>query len=467
MDSEGQSSGRKEGHEGSGRPFVRKEGASRGGEKRPRKRIIRSGSDQERKKGYNREDRSQTFKSRNSQGDRSYRGANERNSEAKSYGNSKRYGDHDKPSYGDKRESGHYRSNDNRKSFGDSKSFEGRERRTYNNERSGDYKERRSYGTGKPRFGGDDSRHYESRGDHPYHSNDHGDNRTGSRDSRGGAGRKFDTRDKYVRGDRRDQGRRYSRRNADDYVQKRKLVKLQKTEYRDTTRLNKYLAHAGVASRREADVLITQGVVQVNGKVVTEMGYQVQKDDVVTFDGRQLKAEKLIYLLMNKPKGYISTTQDEKMRKTVIDLIANEYPYRIYPVGRLDRSTTGVLLLTNDGQITEKLTHPSFEIHKIYHVVLDKKMSLEDMQTIQDGIRLEEGVAEVDSISFIDGSPKNEVGIELHLGWNRVVRRIFQRLGYEVEKLDRVSFAGFTKKNVKRGHWRELTELEVNRLKML
>lgn len=254
---------------------------------------------------------------------------------------------------------------------------------------------------------------------------------------------------------------------AKSFVQKRRLEKLAKSENKETIRLNKYIANSGICSRREADELITQGLVEVNGKVISELGYQVQKTDRVVFDGQGITPEKPVYVLLNKPKGYISTTKDEKMRKTVMDLVANASPYRLFPVGRLDRSTTGVILLTNDGHMTKKLTHPSFNMKKIYHVTLDRKISKEDMQAIADGIRLEEGVAEVDAISYIDGKPKNEVGIEIHIGWNRVVRRIFQKMGYEVEALDRVMFAGLTKKNVKRGYWRILTDLEVNNLKML
>ncbi|QCX54279.1 pseudouridine synthase [Elizabethkingia sp. JS20170427COW] len=290
-------------------------------------------------------------------------------------------------------------------------------------------------------------------------------------------GRDFDTRDKYENGDRKyvaskSYKKPYDRQAEQNdkikgYILKRKLDKLSQQQERDTIRLNKYIANSGICSRREADELITQGLVEVNGKVVTEMGYQVQKTDRVVFDGQGITPEKPVYVLLNKPKGYISTTKDEKMRKTVMDLVANASPYRLYPVGRLDRSTTGVILLTNDGHLTKKLTHPSFNMKKIYHVTLDKKVSSADLEEIRKGIRLEEGVAEVDNVSFIEGKPKNEVGIEIHIGWNRVVRRIFQRLGYEVEALDRVMFAGLTKKNVKRGHWRILNDLEVNNLKML
>ncbi|WP_238594401.1 pseudouridine synthase [Chryseobacterium indologenes] len=285
-------------------------------------------------------------------------------------------------------------------------------------------------------------------------------------------GKNFDTRDKYERGSLK-YGRRPSNgedRNDDktrSFVQKRRLNKIEKDVHKDSIRLNKYIANSGICSRREADELITQGLVEVNGKVVTEMGYQVQKTDRVVFDGQSITPEKPVYVLLNKPKGYISTTKDDKARKTVMDLVANASPYRLFPVGRLDRSTTGVILLTNDGHMTKKLTHPSFDAKKIYHVTLDKKLTGEDLRLIAEGIRLDEGVAVVDQISYIEGKPKNEIGIEIHIGWNRVIRRIFQRLGYEVESLDRVMFAGLTKKNIKRGHWRILTELEVNNLKML
>ncbi len=286
-------------------------------------------------------------------------------------------------------------------------------------------------------------------------------------------GKSFDSRDKYEKGDLKYSKKPFKKFDDKDedknkrFVQQRRLQKIEKDIHKDTIRLNKYIANSGICSRREADELITQGLVEVNGKVVTEMGYQVQKTDRVVFDGQSITPEKPVYVVLNKPKGYISTTKDEKARKTVMDLVANASPYRLFPVGRLDRTTTGVILLTNDGHLTKKLTHPSFNVRKIYHVTLDRKLSTDDLRAIADGIRLEEGVAEVDSISFIEGKPKNEVGIEIHIGWNRVIRRIFQRLGYEVESLDRVMFAGLTKKNIKRGHWRILTDLEVNNLKML
>ena len=291
------------------------------------------------------------------------------------------------------------------------------------------------------------------------------DNREESRGSQ--------NRNKFERRDRPSAPKKFYKKpdeqedKAKSFILKRKLDKISKQVEKDTIRLNKYIANSGICSRREADELITQGLVEVNGKVVTEMGYQVQKTDRVVFDGQSITPEKPVYVLLNKPKGYISTTKDEKARKTVMDLVANASPYRLFPVGRLDRQTTGLILLTNDGHLTKKLTHPSFGVKKIYHVTLDRKLSVEDLRTIADGVRLEEGVAEVDSISYIEGKPKNEVGIEIHIGWNRVVRRIFKKMGYEVEALDRVIFAGLTKKNIKRGHWRILTEMEVNNLKML
>lgn len=235
-----------------------------------------------------------------------------------------------------------------------------------------------------------------------------------------------------------------------------------------TIRLNKYIANAGICSRREADEFIKTGLAEVNGKVITEMGYKVQPGDVVKFDGKTISAEKNVYILLNKPKGFITTTKDEKDRKTVMDLIVNATTARVFPVGRLDRATTGLLLFTNDGYLTKKLTHPSHSVRKIYHVKLNKKATHADLDEIKKGIRLiPEGIAQVDNVSFIEGKPHTEVGIEIHIGWNRVVRRIFEKLGYEIESLDRVSFGGLTKKNLKRGDWRKLDEKEVSFLKML
>ena len=232
-------------------------------------------------------------------------------------------------------------------------------------------------------------------------------------------------------------------------------------------RLNKFIAHAGICSRREADMHIKIGSVKVNNKVMTEMGYKVKPTDEVQFDGQRLKAEKPTYVLLNKPKGFIATTRDEKGRKTVMDLVANATKARIVPVGRLDRPTTGLLLFTNDGDLAKKLTHPSTGVKKLYHVVLDKNVSGQHLQNIKEGITLDDGGIKADEVSYVQGASKREVGIALHSGRNRIVRRIFEYLGYEVITLDRVLFAGLTKKDLPRGHWRHLSQSEVQQLKML
>ncbi len=235
----------------------------------------------------------------------------------------------------------------------------------------------------------------------------------------------------------------------------------------DGIRLNKFIAHAGICSRREADMHIQLGSVKVNDKIMTELGYKVKPTDIVHFDGQRLQAEKLAYVLLNKPKGFITTTRDEKARRTVMELIANATKSRIVPVGRLDRPTTGLLFFTNDGELAKKLTHPSSGIKKLYHVVLDKVVSGQHLQKIKSGISLEDGVIKADEVSHVQGASKREVGISLHSGRNRIVRRIFEHLGYEVISLDRVMFAGLTKKDLPRGHWRHLTKSEVDTLKML
>ena len=232
-------------------------------------------------------------------------------------------------------------------------------------------------------------------------------------------------------------------------------------------RLNKFIAHAGICSRREADMHIKIGSVKVNNKVMTEMGYKVKPTDEVQFDGQRLKAEKPTYVLLNKPKGFLATTRDEKGRKTVMDLVAKATKARIVPVGRLDRPTTGLLLFTNDGDLAKKLTQPSTCVKKLYHVVLDKNVSGQHLQSIKEGITLDDGTIKADEVSYVQGASKREVGIALHSGRNRIVRRIFEHLGYEVITLDRVLFAGLTKKDLPRGHWRHLSQTEVQQLKML
>ena len=231
-------------------------------------------------------------------------------------------------------------------------------------------------------------------------------------------------------------------------------------------RLNKFLANAGVCSRREADEYIQAGNVTVNGEVVKELGTKILRTDVVTFGGRTVTLEKKVYVLLNKPKDYVTTSDDPQQRKTVMDLVKDVCPERIYPVGRLDRNTTGVLLLTNDGDLASKLTHPSFLKKKVYHVFLDKNVTAHDMQQIAEGIELEDGEIHADAIEYPDEHDKSQVGIEIHSGKNRIVRRIFEHLGYRVIKLDRVQFAGLTKKALRRGDWRFLTEKEVEMLRM-
>ncbi len=235
-----------------------------------------------------------------------------------------------------------------------------------------------------------------------------------------------------------------------------------------TVRLNKYISNAGICSRREADMYIKAGNVTVNGKVVTEMGYQVMSNDLVKFDDNSINPEIKRYVLLNKPKDYITTVEDERGRKTVMDLVFNACKERIYPVGRLDRNTTGLLLFTNDGDLAKKLTHPKHNIHKLYHITLDKKLIAADLKKISDPkFEVEDLPVYVDNISYVEGSPKNEIGVEIHSGRNRIVRKIFESLGYTVVKLDRVIFAGLTKKDLPKGRWRHLTEQEVINLKMI
>lgn len=247
----------------------------------------------------------------------------------------------------------------------------------------------------------------------------------------------------------------------------RKTSSTSKKSVSDTIRLNKYIANAGICSRREADTFIKAGSATVNGKVVTEMGYQVQLTDEVRFDGQLINPETKRYILLNKPKNYITNDEDERDRKTVMELIGGAAKERIYPVGRLDRNTTGLLLFTNDGDLAKKLTQPKVPFKKLYQVSLDKKLAMKDLQKISENFMLEGKMVFVDAISYIENQPKTEVGIEIHSGRNRIVHKIFEHFGYKVTKLDRVLFAELTKKNLPRGHWRHLTQQEVNNLKMV
>ena len=254
--------------------------------------------------------------------------------------------------------------------------------------------------------------------------------------------------------------------NAKYSMKKRIEYKEENIDPTEPLRLNKFLANAGVCSRREADEFIQAGLVTVNGQVVTELGTKILRTDEVKFHDAVVSLEKKVYVLLNKPKDYVTTSDDPQQRKTVMDLVKDVCPERIYPVGRLDRNTTGVLLLTNDGDLASKLTHPKFLKKKVYHVHLDKNLTAHDMQQISEGITLEDGEIKADAVAYADERDKSQVGIEIHSGKNRIVRRIFEHLGYRVVKLDRVQFAGLTKKNLRRGDWRFLTEKEVEMLRM-
>jgi 23S rRNA pseudouridine2605 synthase len=245
--------------------------------------------------------------------------------------------------------------------------------------------------------------------------------------------------------------------------EEKKLSIVKKSEVE--TRLNKYIANAGICSRREADKLIADGHIKINGEVVTSLGYKVTSKDEVLYRGKPISAEKKIYVLLNKPKGFVTTMDDPHADKVVMSLVKNACKERIYPVGRLDKNTTGLLLFTNDGEMAKKLTHPSYEKRKVYHVFLDKDLAQTDLDQVQNGIELEDGLIAADAISYVDDD-KQQIGIEIHSGRNRIVRRIFEHLGYKVLKLDRVVFAGLTKKNLPRGKWRFLSEKEVGFLQM-
>ena len=320
--------------------------------------------------------------------------------------------------------------------------------------------EGRGFGEREDRFGGRDGgnrRSYRSEGRGFGERGDRfggrdGDNRRSYRSEGRGFGEKAHRPFRYSAGERdynRNVHAENDRKKAEGYI-----------------RLNRYIANSGVCSRREADEMITSGVIMVNGEVCTVLGTLVGPQDKVQFGEQTLNAEKKVYLLMNKPKGYITTSDDPQDRKTVMELVADACKERIYPVGRLDRNTTGVLLFTNDGDMAKKLTHPSHGARKIYHVTLDNPLSKGDFSAIAKGLQLEDGWVDVDEITYVETGNRKEVGIQLHSGKNRIVRRIFEHFGYVVTKLDRVLFAELTKKDLRRGAWRFLTEQEVNFLKM-
>ncbi len=337
-----------------------------------------------------------------------------------------------------------------------------------------------NYGYGKPRrtydSGADDERNNRFAPEHA-EANYSGDN--GYRRRGDFAGRKEDVGsypynrkgNGFYKNTR--QGKPFVRKYTDDYdphakYNAQKVLRYKEQNYDPDApiRLNRYLSNAGVCSRREADKYIQEGKITVNGNVITELGYKVLRTDSITVDGKPVDLEDKVYVLLNKPKDCVTTSSDPDGRKTVMDLVKGACPERIYPVGRLDRNTTGVLLLTNDGDMAAKMLHPKYIKKKIYHVYCDKPVTVTDIQQIQEGIMLDDGEIHADRIEYASEVDKKQVGIEIHSGRNRLVRRIFEKLGYRVLKLDRVYFAGLTKKNLRRGHWRFLDEAEVNMLRI-
>ena len=329
--------------------------------------------------------------------------------------------------------------------------YQPRQQGGYQPRQQGGYQPRQQGGYGQQRGG-----YGQQRGGYGQQRGGYGQQRGGYGQQRGGYGQQGGYRQRTADYDP----------NAKYSMKKRIEYKDEHLDSNDPIRLNKYLANAGVCSRREADEFIQAGVVTVNGNVVTELGTKVVRTDEVKFHDQPVTLEKKVYVLLNKPKDYVTTSDDPQQRKTVMDLVKNVCPERIYPVGRLDRNTTGVLLLTNDGDLASKLTHPKFLKKKVYHVYLDKNVTAHDMQQIATGIELEDGEIHADDIQYASDTDKSQVGIEIHSGKNRIVRRIFESLGYRVVKLDRVQFAGLTKKNLRRGDWRFLTEKEVEMLRM-
>ena len=394
---------------------------------------------------------------RDNGGNRSYGNSNREGgyNSRPSYGSNRPYGNNDRPSYGNYRSYGNDRPynrpsrpnyEDRGKAYSATPSGEGV---------SGDGVKKRRPRVGDTRVSSSyDNR--DNRGGRPSYGNNN--NRYGNGGGRGG----------YNNNRRPNNNRRTGDYNPNAKYNFQKQLKYKEVlaDPNEPIRLNKFLSNAGVCSRREADEFIQEGVVQVNGQVVTELGTKITRQDTVLFKDQPVQIESKVYIILNKPKNCVTTSDDPQERLTVMDLVKNACQERIYPVGRLDRNTTGVLLLTNDGDLASKLTHPSFKKKKIYHVWLDKNVSIEDMEKIANGLELEDGEIHADAISYASEDDKSQVGIEIHSGRNRIVRRIFESLGYHVVKLDRVYFAGLTKKNLGRGKWRYLNEREVNALRM-
>ncbi|MDR0546828.1 MAG: rRNA pseudouridine synthase [Dysgonamonadaceae bacterium] len=370
-----------------------------------------------------------------------------------SYNREGGYNNNRENGYNNNREGGYNNNRPyNRPSYRENDGYD-RPQRSYDNNSSSDYQSDGLVKKRRPRVGeaitpGRSTSNY---GDRPYQPRQQGG---------------YQQRPGFNRNQPNGRGKQPYNPNAKYGVQKQLKYREEHWDPEELIRLNKYLANAGVCSRREADEFIKAGLVSVNGKVVSEVGTKVKRADEVTFHNDPVKLEQKIYLLLNKPRNCVTTADDPQERLTVMDLVKTACQERIFPVGRLDRNTTGVLLLTNDGDLSSKLTHPKYAKKKIYHVWLDKDVEVEDMQKLADGIELEDGEIHADAISYVTDEAKDQVGIEIHSGKNRIVRRMFEKLGYHVTKLDRVYFAGLTKKNLKKGHWRFLNEQEVAMLRM-
>ena len=399
------------------------------------------------------------------------------NSERRSYGEgSRNFGgerrsfDGEKRSFGSDRPRRSFGENSERRSYGEGSRNFGGERKSFGSDRPrrsfGENSERRSYGEGSRNFGG------ERRSFDGERRTFNGDRKPFGRKPAGGRGfnsakKSFTKKDfNYFRNEEESGINKMIERrpqlNADLYSDN-DMVNI---PIKEEVRLNKYIANSGVCSRREGDNFILAGVVTVNGEVVTELGTKINiNTDDIRFNGERLKGEAKVYIVMNKPKGYVTTASDPHADKTVMDLLKG-CPSRVFPVGRLDKNTTGVLMFTNDGEIAEKLTHPSYDKKKIYQVSLDNKLKREDFEQILQGVELSDGIIAADELEYIEDDDHRKLGIEIHSGKNRIVRRIFESLGYEVKALDRVYFAGLTKKGLKRGEWRYLTEGEINLLRM-
>ena len=397
---------------------------------------------------------------RRSYGDRKPYGDGER----RPYGDRKPYGDGERRPYGDRKPYG----DGERRSYGDRKPYGDGERRSYGDRKPYGDGERRSYGDRKP-YGDGERRSYGDRkpyGDGERRSYGDSHNRNyGRKPAPRGGSRKFDF-DKNDFNKESGEGIQRMIENTPRPKPQYSDFDSAPTSIQEEMRLNKFIANSGVCSRREADTMIQAGVVTVNGEVVTELGTKVNiYNDVVKFNGETLKGEAKVYLIMNKPRGYVTTASDPHAEKTVMSLLKG-CNTRGYPVGRLDKATTGVLMFTNDGEIAERLTHPSYDKKKIYQVILNKPFAEEDRQKLLDGVELSDGPMNADSLEFIDPADQRKLGIEIHSGKNRVVRRLFEAVGYDVRTLDRVYFAGLTKKGLKKGEWRYLSEGELNILKM-